>query len=119
MATIRRRRRNPGRWLAPLALIACAVTVYAVVHNTLADSSDTTTPSTRSTDASGSSKSTSAKKSAGKRRRTVYIVKSGDTLSGIADKTGVSLVTIQRLNPTLDAQTLHAGQRIRLRSSSP
>ena len=50
-----------------------------------------------------------------KKRRRVYIVKSGDTLSAIADKTGVSLATIQRLNPKLDADTLHAGQHVRLR----
>jgi LysM repeat protein len=117
MATIRRRRRNPGRWLAPLALIACAVTVYAVVHNTLADSTTAPTTSAQSS-GSASSSSKSSKKKSGKRRR-VYIVKSGDTLTGIAAKTGVSLVTIQRLNPKLDAQTLHAGQRVRLRSASP
>jgi LysM repeat protein len=41
-------------------------------------------------------------------------VKSGDTLSAISIKTGVPLATIQRLNPKLDADTLHAGQRVRL-----
>ena len=30
-----RRRRSPGRWLAPMALVACAVAVYAVVNATL------------------------------------------------------------------------------------
>ena len=43
-----------------------------------------------------------------------YIVKSGDTLSAISIKTGVPLDTIQRLNPSVDAQTLHAGQRLKL-----
>ena len=41
-------------------------------------------------------------------------MKSGDTLSAISIKTGVSMATIQRLNPKLDADTLHAGQRVRL-----
>ncbi len=41
-------------------------------------------------------------------------MKSGDTLSAISIKTGVSMTTIQRLNPKLQADTLHAGQRVRL-----
>ena len=39
----------------------------------------------------------------------------GDTPSGIAEKTGVPLATLQRLNPRLDPQTLSPGQKIRLR----
>ena len=41
-------------------------------------------------------------------------MKSGDTLSAISIKTGVSMLTIQRLNPKIQADTLHAGQRVRL-----
>ena len=43
-----------------------------------------------------------------------YIVKSGDTLSSIAIKTGVSLARIQALNPKLDSQSLQTGQRVKL-----
>ena len=41
-------------------------------------------------------------------------MKSGDTLSAISIKTGVSMTTIKRLNPKIQADTLHAGQRVRL-----
>jgi LysM repeat protein len=111
---VNRRRRSIGRWLAPVALITCVVAVYAVVDNTLLkdesasggnDSTQQAKPST--TPSTGRA----AKKS---KRRRAYIVKSGDTLSAISIKTGVSLATIQRLNPKLDADTLHAGQRVRL-----
>ncbi len=44
-----------------------------------------------------------------------YTVKSGDTPSSIADKTGVPLEEILRLNPDLDPQTLSPGERIKLR----
>jgi LysM repeat protein len=44
-----------------------------------------------------------------------YTVKNGDTPSSIADKTGVPLEQILRLNPDIDPQTLSPGQRIRLR----
>ena len=108
---VNRRRRSIGRWLAPVALITCAVAVYAVVDNTLLkeDSASQGSTSTQSTTNKTSGKA--AKKS---KRRRAYVVKSGDTLSAISIKTGVTLTTIKRLNPKLDADTLHAGQRVRL-----
>jgi len=42
-------------------------------------------------------------------------VKSGDTLSGIAEKTGLSLEHIEALNPGLDANTLAVGRTLKLR----
>jgi len=109
---VNRRRRRIGRWLAPVALITCAVAVYAVVDNTLLneDSPSQGGNSTQSTP----TKTTSGKAAKKSKRRRAYVVKSGDTLSAISIKTGVPLVTIQRLNPKLDANTLHAGQRVRL-----
>ena len=95
-----------------MALVTCAVAVYAVVDNTLLkdDSSKGNETTQRSTPA----KTTTTRKSSTAKRRRSYTVKSGDTLSAISVKTGVSLVTIERLNPKLDADTLHAGQKVRL-----
>jgi LysM repeat protein len=106
-----RRRRSPARWLAPVALVTCAVAVYAVVDNTIND--DSSTKGNDTTQRSTPAKPTTRKASGAKRRRS-YTVKSGDTLSAIAVKTGVPLDTIERLNPKLDADTLHAGQKVRL-----
>lgn len=44
-----------------------------------------------------------------------YRVQTGDTLAGIAQKTGVSVEQLQELNPGLDPQALVSGQRIKLR----
>jgi LysM repeat protein len=44
-----------------------------------------------------------------------YTVKSGDTLTSIAADTGVSVVTIQQLNPDIDPQILVEGQELKLR----
>jgi len=44
-----------------------------------------------------------------------YTVQVGDTLGGIADKTGVSLARIQELNPNVDPHAMVAGQQIRLK----
>jgi LysM repeat protein len=110
---VNRRRRSIGRWLAPLALITCAVAVYAVVDNTLLKD-DSGSSGTDSSQHAKPAKTTSGKATKARKRRRAYVVKSGDTLSAISVKTGVSLATIQRLNPKLDADTLHAGQRVRL-----
>jgi LysM repeat protein len=110
---VNRRRRRIGRWLAPVALITCAVAVYAVVDNTLLKD-DSASSSNDSTQQTTSTKTTSKKGAKARKRRRAYVVKSGDTLSAISIKTGVSMVTIKRLNPKIQADTLHAGQRVRL-----
>jgi LysM repeat protein len=106
--------RSPARFLAPLALVATALALYLVVQSTTRD--DTETPATPSA-TSGSTKSTAkAKRNAKKRhRRRSYTVKSGDTPSGIAEKTGVPLDRILELNPDLDPQSLTPGTKIKLR----
>jgi LysM repeat protein len=108
----KRRRRSPARWLAPVALVTCVVAVYAVVDRTLLKEDNPgagTTTSQRATP-----KTTTTRTVGTKKRRRTYVVKTGDTLSAISIKTGVPLQTIEHLNPKLDADTLHAGQKVRL-----
>jgi LysM repeat protein len=47
--------------------------------------------------------------------RRTYVVREGDSLLSIADRTGVSIDTLRALNPGIDEQALQVGQRIRLR----
>ena len=96
-----------------MALITCAVAVYAVVDNTLLKD-DSASSGNGSTQQTTSTKGTSKKSTKARKRRRAYVVKSGDTLSAISIKTGVSMLTIKRLNPKIQADTLHAGQRVRL-----
>jgi LysM repeat protein len=100
--------RNLARVAAPLALLMALIAVVVVVQ------------------ASGTSSSSSSDPSASPRtivtrplrhvRATpkVYVVKAGDTLTVIADKTGVSLDEIQQLNPDVDPNALQTGQRLKL-----
>jgi LysM repeat protein len=44
-----------------------------------------------------------------------YTVEPGDSLTSIADKTGVSVDKLSQLNPDLDPQALISGQRVKLR----
>jgi LysM repeat protein len=114
-----RTRRSPLRWLAPIALVACAVAVYSVVDAGLL--SDASAPSGSTAAKSSTAEKTRtvserSKSSSSKRRRRTrtYTVKAGDTLSSIAVKTGLSLERIQRLNPKLDSNSLQTGQRVKL-----
>ena len=113
-----RRRRSPARWLAPLALVACAVAVYTVVNATLLSSDEPAATSSTGKTTTAKSGTVSQRSKSGKRRTTrrrrSYIVKSGDTLSSISVKTGVSLERIQALNPKLDSNSLQTGQRVKL-----
>jgi LysM repeat protein len=44
-----------------------------------------------------------------------YVVQSGDTLTSIAHRTGVSVARIQMLNPGVDPQILISGEELKLR----
>ena len=105
--------RSPARFLAPLALVAVAVALVVVVNNSQDDSGGGNTPNQTSTTRPDSTPSGSSKRERKGPRR--YTVKAGDTPSSIADKTGIPLEQILRLNPDLDPQTLSPGERIRLR----
>ena len=100
--------RSPARFLAPLALVAFVVALFMILGgsdeggdqpaNTSEPAATATATPTQST----------------KRKRKVYVVKPGDTPSGIAEKTGVSLEQLEKANPDLDPQLLAPGQRIRI-----
>jgi LysM repeat protein len=96
---------SPARVAAPLALIAAAVGVVVVVAASRPDSAEAPTATRTST-------TQPARRRASRPRRRVYVVKAGDTLTVIAERTGVSLETIERLNPDVDPQALQMGQRL-------
>ncbi|MBB4662481.1 LysM peptidoglycan-binding domain-containing protein [Conexibacter arvalis] len=98
--------RNPARLLAPLALVAAFAAVIVVVQAAGTGSSDSTQTATVTR--------TQDRPARRRARKRVYVVKAGDNLSLIAERTGVSLETIEQLNPDLDAQALRVGQRLRL-----
>jgi LysM repeat protein len=111
------RRRSPARWLAPIVLLACVFAVYSIVNANLLSSDEPATSSSTATTATGKARSVSQRSKSSKRKsrkRRTYTVKSGDTLSSIAVKTGVSLERIQQLNPKLDSNSLQTGQRVKL-----
>jgi LysM repeat protein len=101
-----------ARFVAPIALAAVGVGVYLIVHSTVVHQATTTSRST-STNANGVPHKVH-------RHRHVprfYIVRSGDTLSQISSRTGVSVGRLTELNRSLASapNSLQTGQRLRLR----
>jgi LysM repeat protein len=103
-------RRSRGRYLAPIALAATITGTYLIVHNGLTHKSSTTTSHVNN------QSPTVAKRPKTVAKAKFYVVQPGDTLSSIAQKTGVSVSTLESLNPKLvDPNSLQTAQRLRLR----
>ena len=100
--------RRPARFLAPLALVAVVIAILLIVGGSGGGRSTST----------GGTASPSGVSAAGARTRhgrRTYVVRAGDSLSGIAVRNGVSVAQIQSLNPGLDPSALPLGRRLRLR----
>lgn len=99
-----------ARFLAPIALAAVTLGVYLIVESTV-DQPETKTRH-RTVVVNGRRRARPAH-----RGPRYYVVRTGDTLSAIAARTGVSMSQLAHLNPALAASpnSLQTGQRLRLR----
>ena len=95
-----------ARIFAALALVVAVLIVVVVASSALNGS-----------DSSGHHRSHHQAHSQKRPRTTAktYTVKSGDTLTAIAHKTGVPVAEILALNPEVDPQILIAGQTLKLK----
>jgi LysM repeat protein len=102
-----------ARLLAPIALLASAAAVLAVVALSMGgDSSGDDPPQATADQAETTETDTTPRRNRLPRN---YVIQPGDTLGGISEQTGVPIDTIEELNPEVDPQALIAGQRIKLR----
>lgn len=93
----------PGRLIAVLALLAAFVLVAVVI-----------TGSGGSGSGGGGGETKTSPEARRSLKQGVYVVRPGDTLSGISAKLGIEPDALLEINPDVDPQILHAGQRIRL-----
>ena len=98
---------SPARVVAPLALIACLISVVVVVQAARPKSDGSAAVARPAQDARPSRRGARG-------RPRFYVVRAGDNLTLISERTGVPLDEIERVNPGVDAQTLRVGQRLRL-----
>ena len=104
------------RFVAPLAIVAFVIAFIIVLSSSGAGSGSSNGSTTTSSTSTGSPTTTSGKRSGSKfAHRRTYTVRAGDTLGAIAIKTGVSVTSLEDLNPGLDPQGLVAGQKLKLR----
>lgn len=102
------------RFLAPIALIAAALLFFVILSSSLGGGGEEEPASSeRASETRGGGGSDDGGDQGSEQR--TYEVQSGDTLEAIAEDTGVSVDTILELNPSLDPQSLAAGERIKLR----
>jgi len=101
-----------ARLLAPLALIAFAVAVFAMVLGSGVGDDDSNDQGANNLPAATERTTTERRQ---RRGPASYTIKANDTLTGIAEQTGTTVERLQELNPELDPQGLVAGQKIKLR----
>jgi len=97
---------SPARIAAPLALVAAVVGIAVVIAASQKGGSSATARASRP--------AVHRTVQHHKPRPRTVVVRSGDTLSAIAGRTGVAVETIQTLNPGVDPQALQTGQRLKL-----
>jgi LysM repeat protein len=100
-----------ARALAVVALILGFALLFVVVTSALDDGGSGGV----GRHAAGGGSGTSREAPSGKPAPATYVVKSGDTLTSIAHRTGVSVARIESLNPGVDPQILISGEKLKLR----
>jgi LysM repeat protein len=104
-----------ARLVAPLALIATAVVVAAMVLGSGVVGDDADTGSQGANNLPAATERTETNERPQRRGPARYTIKANDTLSAIAEENGTTVERLQELNPELDPQGLVAGQTIKLR----
>lgn len=96
-----------ARLAAAVALLVAAFIVVAIIAAAMGD--DDSSPNHRN----GQPHAQKQKKQRTKAK--TYTVESGDTLTTIAQKTGIPVAELQVLNPEVDPQILRVGETLQLR----
>lgn len=98
-----------ARLAAILALAVAFVVMMVLIVTSLTGGSDE-----RAASPAGGQQGSS--KESKQSERKIYVVKPGDCcLSQIAQKTGIDVDVLVQLNPNLDPQAIHSGDRVMLR----
>jgi LysM repeat protein len=105
---MKKRRSWFARFFALVALIAAIVAIVVVVSNTHLNSSSD------SKGKQAQAQKTQPQKKKPRTTKKAYTVQSGDTLTSIAHKTGLTVSELQALNPEVDPQILVAGEVLKL-----
>lgn len=107
-----------GRWIATIVILAVILIALVPIVYRLASnhSSEKATEVQTVKKTSLSSKSNdSAKTSSSSSEKTIYTVKTGDTLTSIAQKYGLTVDQLAKLNNLKDTSNVNVGQTLKLK----
>ncbi|HEY5977381.1 MAG TPA: LysM domain-containing protein [Solirubrobacterales bacterium] len=107
---MKKRSSAPARIFATLAVIGGFVLIFVVLSVALSDKNDDGGDTKQNGGQVTRQEPTPAKKTPA-----TYEVKNGDTLTSIAQSTGVPVGQIERLNPGVDPQILNPGEELKLK----
>jgi LysM repeat protein len=107
--------RSPLRLIAPAAVVVFGLVLILVIATTGGSSSPGGSKASTQLERRDLGARKSGRHTRGRLPQNVYIVKRNDTFGSISAKTGVPVDTLQNLNPAVDPQTMHEGQKIKLR----
>ena len=106
--------RSFGRYFLPLALVAVLIATVVVVSSTTGGGGNGDKGSSSELSPEQQRKRERRKERRRELRERGYVVRQGDSLEAISERTGVSREQLIELNPDLDPQALQPGQRIKL-----
>jgi hypothetical protein len=101
-----------ARYAAIGALVVAFVVIIVLIGGSLGGGDSSGSGEGKQSDAQKQGKSNRS----GSADRKFYVVRPGDCcLSEIAQKTGLEIEELEQLNPGLDPQAIHSGDRVKLR----
>ena len=104
-------RANWRVFAGPVAALLAVTVAVGLLRGHLGSGTDVSTPST----GQPTKQNPTGSRAKPAKKPSVYTVRAGDTINGIAVKTGVRASEIARLNPGVSPTALFIGQEIRLR----
>jgi hypothetical protein len=103
--------RSPARFLAPIALAGAVLAVVVIIATSGGGSGSTATAPV--TPAHATPRHSGGHRHAGAHGAVTHAtVRSGDTPGDIARRAGISVQRLLKLNPGLEPQALHPGQKL-------
>ena len=110
--------RDWRRYAAPAGFLLAATIAVVLIHSGL--QSGTSSGGSRATVVTTTPRkhvatTTGTTTVARTRKKQYYTVQAGDTFGVISTKTGVSVVTIEQLNPNVSSTSLFIGEKIRIK----
>ena len=107
--------RSPVRLLAPVALVAAAIALFAIVSGGGSDPTSEPSSSAAEPEVTATATAKAEKKDAKPTSSSdTYTVEAGDTPSGIAAKLDIDPDDLLAANPDIDATALTVGEELQL-----